>query len=86
MIAGSYGRFCIFGWFWTMKNKANFRERQKEKGKRKNESKTGVSPVGYLKKQSQFISYCVLRDAYREKVFEKTKPICGRAKLSQSLI
>jgi len=33
-----------------------------------------------LKKQSQFISYCVLRDAYCEKEFEKTKPICERAK------
>ena len=30
---------------------------------------------GDLKKQSQFISYCVLRDAYCEKEFEKTKPI-----------
>jgi hypothetical protein len=31
----------------------------------------------YLKKQSQFISYRVLRDAYCENEFEKTKPISG---------
>ncbi len=30
-------------------------ERQKLKGKRKNESKSGISPVAYLKKQSQFV-------------------------------
>jgi hypothetical protein len=29
----------------------------------------------YLKKQSQFVSYCVLRDAYSENEVEKTKPI-----------
>ena len=35
---------------------------------------------GDLKKQSQFISYWVLRDAYCEKEFEKTKPIFERVK------
>jgi hypothetical protein len=29
---------------------------------------------------------CVLRDAYCEKEFEKTKPICRRGKMPQSLI
>ena len=51
----------------NLKNKANYVERQKLKGKRKNESKSGVSPVAYLKKQSQFIriAYCVMRIAKR---------------------
>ena len=52
------------------------------KGKRKNERKSGVSPVGYLKKQSQFCSYCVLCDAYCENELEKTKPICQVGKSS----
>jgi hypothetical protein len=38
-----------------------------------------------LKKQSQSISYCVLRDAYCGKAVEKTKPICQMTNKHKSL-
>ena len=38
----------------------------------------GVHEWFHLKKQTQLTSYCVLRDAYRENAFEKTKPILSR--------
>ena len=64
-----YGDFGVFWRFWAAKNKANSKP-------------ILVSPQIFWGLKDQFektkpiYSYCVLRDAYCEKAFEKTKPIC----------
>jgi len=53
VIVRSYRDFGDFERFWAAKNKPNSNPILR-KGKRKNESSSGIVPVGDLKKQSQF--------------------------------
>ena len=45
-----------------------------------------VSDMMLFEKTKPIYSFCVQSAAYCVNGFEKTKPICGRAKLAQSLM